>query len=58
MLDRTYNEPCKVLFLAKFTLIKHATVVLDQRMQLLKDQRVETFAIFNEERSLFCDEWT
>ena len=44
ILDRTCNVPCKVQFLAKLTLIKHATVVSDQSVQEPEDERVEIFA--------------
>ena len=44
LVDRTCNGPCKVHFLAKLMLIKHATVVSDQRMQQPEDERVEIFA--------------
>ena len=39
--DRTCNGPCKVQFLAKLTLSKHATVVLGQSVQQLEDERVD-----------------
>ena len=44
ILDRTFNGPCKVQFLAKLTLIKHATVVSDQSVQQPEDESVEIFA--------------
>ena len=44
ILDRTCNGPCKVQFLAKLTLIKHATVVSDQSVQQPEDESVEMFA--------------
>ena len=44
ILDRICNGPCKVQFLAKLTLIKHATVVSNQSVQQPEDERVEIFA--------------
>ena len=46
ILDRTCNGTCKLQFAAKFTLIKHATVVSDQSVQQPEEERVEVVANF------------